>query len=94
MGTRVNLPPGCSGITCADGTRYSGKKGGFVEVEDRHATAIKSQIGITGNMLSANGAVSMGTKKGRWCLSCSPPRHWNHWNDECPRCGAETEPPD
>jgi hypothetical protein len=88
----VNLPPGCSGITCADGTRYSGKKGGFVEVEDRHAKAIKQQFGVAGKMLSATGAVSMGTKKGRWCKNCVPPRLWNVWNETCPRCGQETDP--
>jgi len=92
MGTRVQLPAGCSGITCADGTRYSGTKGGSVEVSDRHAKAIRNQQGTAAKMLTATGAVNLGTKKGRWCINCQPARIWQAWSDVCPRCGYETVP--
>jgi len=92
MGTRVQLPPGCSGIDTADGTRYSGQRGGFVEVSDRHAAAIKRQNGPAAKMLTATGAVNLGTKKGRWCTNCQPARVWQAWSDSCPRCGHETVP--
>ncbi len=90
MGTRVHLPPGCSGITCADGTRYSGKKGGFVEVADRHVKAIRNQQGTAAQILTATGAVNIGTKTGRWCKNCQPARLWQAWSLQCPRCGCKT----
>lgn len=86
MTVKVKLPPGCSGFDCADGTKYTAnRKGGTVEVSDRHASAInKGQYGETG-FVSAKGALSFGTKEGRWCSNCN--RIWNSWNKSCPRCG-------
>jgi hypothetical protein len=89
MGVRVTLPPGCDGINCADGSRYSASRaGGSVILEDHHAAAIpKSRLQ---DMLSSSFAVTgAGTKKGRYC-PCSPLRIWNSWSRECPKCGQET----
>ena len=88
MGVRVTLPPGCSGLDCADGTRYTGRKGGTVEIEDRHAKALKHGEGITNTMLSAKGLTNIGTKRGQWCPGCN--RIWQAWSDLCPRCGRPT----
>lgn len=88
MSVRVQLPPGCSGITCQDGTRYSGRKGGSVVVEDRHAAAIPHSK--LGTMLSAKFAVAAGTSKARVCPMCHDNRRWNSWNKTCPKCGATT----
>lgn len=86
---KVNLPPGCSGFNCKDGTRYSATKpGGTVTVNERHADAInKGQYGQL-DFISARGALTFGTKRGRYCTPCR--RIWNAWNDECPRCGEAT----
>lgn len=90
MGVKVQLPPGCKGFDCADGTKYTAKRaGGTVEVSDRHASAINGgQYGETG-FISAKGAMSFGTRIGRWCVDCK--RLWNAWNAECPRCGSACE---
>jgi hypothetical protein len=89
MSVKVNLPPGCSGLDCKDGTKYTASKpGGTVEVDDRHAGAInRGQYGQQG-FIAAKGAVSFGTKRGMACGPCK--RVWNAWSSVCPRCGAET----
>lgn len=89
MSVKVQLPPGCSGLDCKDGTRYTASRpGGSISVDDRHASAINGgQYGDTG-LVSAKGAVSFGTKRGQWCRACR--RLWNAWNHECPKCGTET----
>ncbi len=89
MSVKVQLPPGCSGLDCKDGTKYTATKpGGSVTVSDRHAAAINSgQYGDTG-FISAKGAQSFGTKRGQRCEPCN--RLWNAWNKTCPRCGAPT----
>lgn len=89
MSTKVQLPPGCSGFDCKDGTKYSASRpGGSVTVDDRHASAINTgQYGDTG-LVSAKGALSFGTKRGQWCRACH--RLWNAWNHECPKCGTAT----
>lgn len=89
MSVKVQLPPGCSGFDCADGTKYKAtKKGGTVEVSERHAAAINSgQYGTTG-FISAKGALVIGTKDGRWCQKCN--RLWNKWNKTCGKCGEAT----
>jgi hypothetical protein len=90
--TRVNLPPGCSGFDTQDGTRYTAKRpGGVVEVSEHHASAIETgQFGGNANLLTATGAVYVGTKKGRQCLNCPDKRVWNVWNATCPKCGEPT----
>lgn len=95
MGARVQLPPGCRGFDCKDGTRYTApRSGGSVVVDDRHAAAINSgQYGQAG-FIVAGAATSFGTRRGQWCRPCN--RVWNAWNHLCPRCGAptDTEPED
>lgn len=90
--TRVNLPPGCTGFDAKDGTKYTANRpGGAVEVSERHAKAIETgQFGGDGNMLTASGAVFVGTQKGRQCTHCANRQVWNVWNLECPRCGEPT----
>jgi hypothetical protein len=88
MSTRIELPPGCSGITCQDGTRYTGRKGGSVVVDDRHAAAIaRSRHGGTG-LITAARMTQLGTRTGRWCPACA--RLWQAWSRTCPRCGGVT----
>lgn len=89
MSVKVQLPPGCSGFDCKDGTKYTASRpGGTVTVEDRHANAINTgQYGDTG-LVSAKGALSFGTKRGQWCRVCN--RLWNAWNRSCPKCGTAT----
>lgn len=86
---KVQLPPGCKGFDCKDGTKYTASRpGGSVTVEDRHANAINTGQFGQRDLISAKGAQTFGTKKGKYCLPCK--RLWNAWNVECPRCGAPT----
>jgi hypothetical protein len=85
----VQLPPGCKGLDCKDGTRYTASKaGGFVKVDERHARAINQGQYGQQNLMSAKGQQSFGTKKGQLCEPCG--RLWNAWNKTCPKCGEET----
>lgn len=89
MSQRVNLPPGCSGFDCKDGTQYKADKpGGAVVVNDRHADALNHSQFTEQGLVNAKGAQSFGTKQGRYCQKCR--RLWNVWNDTCPRCGEVT----
>lgn len=85
---KVNLPPGCSGFNCADGTVYKGKPGGSVTVTETHARAINQGQYGEKDFITAKGAQAFGTKRGRWCEPCR--RVWNVWNHECPKCEAPT----
>jgi hypothetical protein len=89
MSKRVNLPPGCSGFDCKDGTKIKADKpGGTVVISDRHADALnRSQFAEQG-FISAKGALSFGTKRSMICVHCN--RVWNAWNSTCPKCGADT----
>jgi hypothetical protein len=86
---KVQLPPGCSGFDCKDGTKYTAPRpGGSITVDDRHAKAInEGQFGEKG-LVTATGQVSFGTKRGQRCERCA--RLWNAWNTECPKCGTPT----
>jgi hypothetical protein len=90
VGTKVQLPPGCKGFDCKDGTRYTASRpGGSVTVSDRHADALKkSQFAGDGHLVGNIGRESFGTKRTMRCESCR--RLWNAWNDTCPRCGEVT----
>jgi hypothetical protein len=87
--TRVQLPPGCYGLDTADGSKYTGRPGGHVEVSDEHAAALsRSQLGQTG-LLSAGTAYALATKGGRRCPGC---RFLGQvWSITCPHCGTATE---
>lgn len=89
MSVKVQLPPGCSGFDCKDGTKYTAPRpGGRITVSDRHAEAInKGQFGETG-LVNAKGSQSFGTKQGKQCPDCG--RLWNAWNTTCPKCDTPT----
>ena len=94
MGTRVALPntgknTGCYGLEMPDGTRYSTRPGGTVDVQDHHADLIRSSANAKAGLVSASLATSIGTKAGRWCRACR--REWQAWSVECPRCGSATD---
>lgn len=91
MSVKVNLPPGCSGFDCKDGTKYTANRpGGSVTVSDRHASALnRSQYAET-DFISGKAQQTFGTKVGMRCNPCN--RLWNRWNDTCPKCGTETTP--
>src|SRR5579875_21758 len=85
----VNLPPGCGGFTCADGTRYDTRPGTALTLEDRHARDLaKSQYAQAGFITAES--FTLGTKKGRWCRPCR--RLWQAWSQVCPKCGQPTAP--
>jgi len=90
---KVQLPPGCSGLTMQDGTNYSSaRKGGHVMVDEDHAPYVRRQVGGDAGLVghASFRAMGIGTKAGRWCASCK--RLWNAWSTQCPRCGAATDP--
>ena len=94
MTTRIQLPPGCSGLDSRDGTRYTASRpGGSVVIEDQHAAEMKrskrSRDSSSG-LLSLKQSFSFGTREGRRCETCR--RTWNGWSFTCPKCGADTVP--
>ena len=87
--TRVQLPDGCTGLDMANGKKYTAEKpGGTVEVSSKDSryigTSYYGQLGI----MRGGQAVTIGTKKGRWCGACN--RVWQAWSANCPKCGDET----
>jgi hypothetical protein len=89
VGTRVQLPAGCYGIQCADGSSYTANPGSHIEVSDRHAAAIRQSQHQAIGMLNGTQGHYLGTKKGRWCQPCRFLAQ--AWSIECPRCGRATE---
>lgn len=87
---KVQLPPGCKGFDCKDGTRYTATKpGGQVTVSDRHADAIKdSQFAGDAQLIGNIGRESFGTRRTMKCPKCR--RLWNAWTTECHKCGEAT----
>jgi hypothetical protein len=92
MSVKVQLPPGCGGVTVDDGTRYNASKsGGVVEVSDKHGREISRNNQYNGNIagiLNPNPGLVVGTKRGQRCVNCR--RVWQAWSVTCPRCGLET----
>jgi hypothetical protein len=88
---KVQLPPGCRGFDCKDGTKYTAAKaGGSVDVSERHADAIRdSQFAGDAHLIGNIGRNTFGTKRGMKCPKCR--RIWNVWTKECRHCGVETE---
>ncbi|HWB34547.1 MAG TPA: hypothetical protein VHA75_00830 [Rugosimonospora sp.] len=87
---RVTVPPGCTGLDMADGTRYRADRNGQVQVADRHADAIRTGWYGSAGVMAATNTTTLGTARTRWC-SCVPGRKaWNAWTYTCPRCGAAT----
>jgi hypothetical protein len=92
----VNLPPGCSSLRFEDGSRaQAGRPGGRVFLSEAQANTVDRMDGNgTAGLVTGNTGTHVGTKRGRWCFSCTPPRLWNAWNAQCPKCGAETQAED
>lgn len=89
MSVKVNLPPGCSGFDCKDGTKYTANRpGGSVVVSDRHASSLNKSQYAEQDFISGKGSQSFGTKIGMECPKCH--RLWNVWNTRCPKCDVET----
>jgi len=90
----VNLPPGCSGLSFEDGSRAkAARPGGRVFLTEAQANTVDGMGGNgTAGLVTGNTGTHVGTKTGRWCMECTPPRLWNAWSKQCPRCGADTQP--
>lgn len=90
MSVRVKLPPGCTGLDLADGTRYDADHRGSTIVSDNHARDIETgYYGLTG-LIDARQPATLATSRTRWCRNCTPSRAWQAWTDTCHRCGAPT----
>lgn len=88
---RITLPPGCTGLDMADGTRYHPRHGtDVVDVADRHASAIRRGYYGHSGLMAADEPHQLGTKGTRWCQCAPGGRAWNSWTYTCPRCGAPT----
>ena len=85
MSVTVTLPPGCSSLRMQDGTRYSGREGGHVNVADEHAPHVRREVGGDAGLVGHGSFRSFtGTQEGRWCPECQFLA--NSWSAECPRC--------
>lgn len=85
MTVPVQLPPGCSGLQFTDGTNYTGKPGGHVNVAEEHAPFVRRQVGGDAGLVGHGSFRTFAaTKAGRYCPAC----HFlaNSWSAECPRC--------
>lgn len=90
MTANVTVPPGCTGLDMQDGTRYNATRDGRIQVEPRHADAIKrGWYGQSGVMVAAEQS-QLATKGTRWCVCAPGGRAWNVWTETCPRCGTST----
>jgi hypothetical protein len=87
---RVQLPPGCTGLDMADGSRVNADRNGLVQVDDGQRSTIRRSWYGSSGVIDATEPHNIGTKKTRWCFTCQPARAWNAWNKTCPRCGAAT----
>lgn len=88
MSQRVQLPPGCAGFRCTDGSVYSAKAGTSVVIEDRHAKALSKSQHQSIGLVKAGESFALGTRRGQVCDACS--RTWQAWSLQCPKCGGET----
>jgi hypothetical protein len=91
MSVTVQLPPGCRSLRMQDGTRYTGREGGHVNVADEHAPHVRREIGGDAGLVGHGSFRSfMGTKAGKWCISCRFLAQG--WASCCPRCGGPVVP--
>ena len=90
MSERFTMAPGCTGVTMEDGTRYTCKPGGSIEVErPDHVAAIRRSRNYTlGHM--GRGGVRVGFAGSplpdNLCPACGH-NMWP-WSRVCGRCGA------
>ena len=75
-----------------DGTHYpADREGGTVTVSDEHAPHVRREVGGDAGLVGYGAFRSfMGTKAGRWCISCRFLAQ--NWSLSCPRCGGDTIP--
>lgn len=85
---RVQLPDGCFGLDLPDGSRYSAKPGGIVDVAGTHADQINHSYYASAGIMRGVEAHHLGTRAGRWCRPCN--RLWQAWTHTCHRCGTPT----
>lgn len=86
---RVQLPPGCYGLSGANGEKKTARAGTSVVVSDETAARIRRGDNAKLGIIRADQPLSFGTKRGRRCTSC---RFLGHaWSVTCPRCGSPTE---
>ena len=92
MSVRIPLPPGNAGLRMEDGTHYrADREGGTVTVSDEHAPHVRREVGGDAGLVGYGAFRSfMGTKAGRWCISCRFLAQ--NWSLSCPRCGGDTIP--
>jgi lipopolysaccharide biosynthesis regulator YciM len=72
-----------------DGTKYDGKPGTHVDVEDHHAAAIDRSQHRGIGLLSSTRSYRLATRAGRRCPACCFSAQ--AWTMTCPRCGDFTE---
>lgn len=88
----VTLPPGCTGLDGADGSKTpSVRPGSTIEVSSRNAKFLKNSWYGQNGVITGTG-FSFGTKGTRRCVPCK--RDWNSWSVECPKCGLPTDAED
>ena len=88
---QVTLPPGCRGFRMQDGTHYTGREGGHVNVADEHAPHIRREVGGDAGLAGHGSArVFLGTKAGKWCIACRFLAQ--SWATACPRCSGPVVP--
>jgi hypothetical protein len=88
---KINLPPGCYGLTGPDGSKTRRvKPGSSVTVTDEQARVINKSGNASLGIISGNQSVTIGTRKGRRCTRCGFLAQV--WSLECPRCYAKTVP--
>ena len=92
MSVRIPLPPGNAGLRMQDGTHYpADREGDTVTVSDEHAPHVRREVGGDAGLVGYGAFRSfMGTKAGRWCISCRFLAQ--NWSLSCPRCGGDTIP--
>lgn len=89
MSEKVALPAGCYGLDMPDGTKYSGKPGSTVTVEDHHAKQVQRSSNAHWGIISGRGVYTgIGTKRGRRCDDCGFLAQ--AWSTACPRCAGHT----
>src|SRR5271154_3891440 len=97
---RINLPPGCAGISDGDWRRMADKPGGFITldetdpVEKRQLQKLKNQDYASAGLVGAGPEkkVARGGPEGRWCPSCPCNTIFHSWTKVCPECDEETIP--
>lgn len=97
---RVNLPPGCAGISDGNWRRMANRPGGFINLDDTDPFEKRQLEKLKGQDYAAAGLVDANAEKffvrkgpeGRWCPNCPVNTIWHSWTRTCPNCYGETVP--